>query len=493
MATTTRVKQWGFGTPSDYTLATDATIAAAVLSMTTPQYALPFGGQRWSVVPDQGHYDGNGDLVLQNGVIYKALAGGSDLSADDGMFVFHAKRGVQAGSKKLELYFRYDSLSGDKLITDMVDGTGARILNSDGGTAASDGAWFNSWPETGTWRKFYLQFVGDDVKFQVGGYRSISSGAVDRTVAGTLALTQDDANNPVTVGNGGAQAASIFYHRRQGACGLKAVNAWPIPYGTTALGRLTLVADRKGGGTEPLDLMVQFRVDGAWADLPADGDLSAESFTAGTSTFAWRLNDGAGVGLDNANDCRYVPSVYAVLLTYEQTSPDWLAEGYLKDVLTNIKAALNADGTLTGYEGWSGAQVGWSDVMNLKLYHRCGCIVEWKETPETQRAAKRAAGALTNMIDETHSVTVKACMKLDRDLENMLIGDDQLLDFTEDVLAVLRAETLSDTVHSVTVNRREPTSDYFESSEGEDEPGDILLGVDIEVEVHGKPFEAVRP
>ena len=68
-----------------------------------------------------------------------------------------------------------------------------------------------------------------------------------------------------------------------------------------------------------------------------------------------------------------------------------------------------------------------------------------------------------------------------------------ILDFTEDVLSVLRAETLSGTVHSAAVTRREPSVDYFESGEGEDEPGDILLGVDIEVEVHGKPFEAVRP
>jgi hypothetical protein len=98
-----------------------------------------------------------------------------------------------------------------------------------------------------------------------------------------------------------------------------------------------------------------------------------------------------------------------------------------------------------------------------------------------------------NAIDETHTVTIKACMRLDRDLEDMLIADDQLLDFAEHVAQVLRSETLSDTVHSVTVGEKRPSTEYFESSEGEDEPGDILLIKEIDVEVHGKPFEAVRP
>lgn len=465
--------------------------------MTDPVFSLPFGGQRWSVVPDGGHYDGNGDLVLQNGVTYKALEGRSDLSADDGVFVFWAKRATQAGTKKLETYFRYDSLGGAKLIADMVDGTGGRVLNSDGGVAVTDTEWFGDWPENGTWREFLLQYVGDDATFQLGAYRDITSRAVDRTTAGTLALTQDDANNPITVGNGGAQAPPYFAHRRTGTCELKAANAYTIPYGCTALGRMTTVADRLGGGTEPLDLSLQYKVTGGtgdsdtWTDVPADGDLSGETFTAGKSTVLWRLSDANSIGMDNANDCRYVPSVYAVVLTYEQTVPDPNSGGYLKDVLTNIKAVLNADATLMGYEGWSGAHVSWLDVMDPDISHRCGCLIEWRETPEEHRGAMRTAGALVNAIDETHTVVVRACMEPRRDLEDMIIGADQLLDFADDVAAALRAETLSATVNSVTVKSRTPSSEVFESGGGESE--DALLIVDIEVEVHGKPFTATRP
>ena len=296
-------------------------------------------------------------------------------------------------------------------------------------------------------------------------------------------------NNPITVGNDGATEAPYFAHRRSGSCELKAANAYTIPYGVTALGRLSVVADRLGGGTEELDLTVQYKIDsGDWTTLPADRDLSGESFTAGTSTLLWRI------GPDNAKDCRYVPSIYAAVLTYEQTSPSWSTDGALKDILTNIKAALNADATLQGYEGWSGAQVGWSDVMDLRMYHRCGCIVEWKETAEDHKGQVRTAGALVNMIDETHTVVVKACMRPDRaELEDMIIGDDQMLDFAKHVAQVLRAETLSGTVHTVTVGEKRPSVEYFESAEGEHEPGDALLIKEIEVEVHGKPFEAVRP
>ena len=185
MATTTRVKQWGFSDDSHYTLTGDTAIAASVLSLTSPTYTLPFGGAKWSVVPDGGHYDGNGDLVLQNGVVYVAEdGGGSDLAADNGMFVFHAKRGTHADTKKLESYFRYDSAGGAKLIADVVDGTGARIVNADASLAVVDGEWLDDWPEDETWRLFMLLFVGTDVTFQLDDYRAVGTGA-DRARIGT--------------------------------------------------------------------------------------------------------------------------------------------------------------------------------------------------------------------------------------------------------------------------------------------------------------------
>jgi hypothetical protein len=488
MATTTRVKQWTFGTADDYVLAGDAAITASVLSMTAPKLELPWA-THWDTEPG---YDGNGDAVLAQNVSYKAHTGGADITMLDGELHMQAKLSALLSTPGWHTTVRGGATNP---ILAQMNNSGA-ILEASG--IDYDYQKFID----GTFREWVLRAVDGTVSLQAGqtddsdGRKSIKFGVTDSAAAGTVTLKQMDADNPVTLGggSGGTEDQPYLAYRRIGACALKAVNAWPIPYGTTALGRLTLVADRKGGGTEPLDFTVQFRFgDGAWQDLPADGDLSGESFTAGTSTLLWRLNDGAGIGLDNANDCRYVPSVYAVLLTYEQTSPDWLAEGYLKDVLTNIKAALNADGTLMGYEGWSGAQVGWADVMNLQQYHRCGCIVEWGETPEEHRGQKKEAGALVNMIDENHAVVVKACMRLDRKLEDMIIGDDQLLDFAEHVAQVLRSETLSDTVHSVTVSKKAPSTEYFESSEGEDEPGDILLIVNIDVEVHGEPFEAVRP
>ena len=487
MATTTRVKQWGFGTAGDYTLAGAAEIAASMLSMTAPKVELPWA-THWDTEPG---YDGNGDAVLAQDVTYKAHTGGADVTMLDGELHMQAKLGVA------QLGYWHTTIRGGQANPILA------VMSDDGVALEASGvdADYQKFIDS-TFRRWVLKAVDGTVSLQVGetddsdGRKHLKYGVTDSAAAGTVTLKQTGAANAVILGSGsgGTEDQPYLAYRRTGACALKAVQAWPIPYGTTALGRLTLVADRLGGGSEPLGLTVQFRFgDSAWANLPADGDLSGESFTAGSSTFLWRVNDGAGTGMDNANDCRYVPSVYAVVLTYEQRTPDWLEEGYLKDALTNIKAALNADETLMGYEGWSGAQVGWTDVMNLKLYHRCGCIVELKETSEDHRGQMRVAGALVHSIDETHTVVVKACMRLDRDLEDMIIGDDQLLDFAEHVAQVLRAETLGATVHSVTVSEKRPSTEYFESSEGEDEPGDILLIKEIEVEVHGKPFEAVRP
>ena len=478
MATTTRVKQWTFGTAGDYTLATDAAIAASVLSMTDPILQLPWT-THWDTEPG---YDGNGDAVLAQDVIYKAHTGGADITMLD-------------GELRMQVKLHMDDFAGCSWFTYLRGGQANPILAlmTDGGLeleASSPDADFTKFLDS-TFREWTLRAIDGTATLEATDERGHTMfGVTDSAAAGTVTLEQDDADNPVTLGggSGGTEDQPYLAYRRTGTCELKAANSWVIPKGCTALGRLTLVADRLGGGTEPLDLALEFKIDGDWTTLSADGDLSGESFTAGTSTVQWRL-----ATMDNANDCRYVPSVYAVLLTYEQRTPDWNEGGQLKDVLVNLKAALNADATLMAYEGWSGAQVGWVDVMNLRLYHRCGCIVEWKETPEEHRGQMKSAGALVNVIDETHTVTVKACMRLDRELEDMLTGDDQLLDFADSVLSVLRAETLSDTVHSVKVGSRAPTTEYFESSEGEDEPGDILLGIDIEVEVHGKPFEAVRP
>ena len=492
MATTTRVKQWGFETASNYTLLGDATIAAGVLSMTDPILPLPFDAGGWDTEPP---YDENGDAKPANGVYYKAQAGGADLNVADGMLVVQAKASATGpylflsgrfASSVDDIHLRARSdVPSDARIRDVLAAELARVEDE---RILAPTLWFSAgWSYMGS--ALACNLVG------AAGFATLRTGSASKTDSGKVVLRGLGTTNYYTVGNGGAAAAPVFYYRRTGLCGQKIAHCFTVPYGCTALGHLTIAADRTGGGTEPLDLPLQYKLDNTdpWIDLPADGDLSGVSIVPGTTRLTWRFWHTGSVGMDNANDCRYVPKVYAVFLTYEQKTPDWNEGGQLKDVLTNIKAALNADETLQGYEGWSGAQVGWTDVMNLKLYHRCGCIVEWKETTEDHRAATKEAGALVNTIDETHSVVVKACMRLDRDLEDMIIADDQLLDFAKHVAQVLRAETLGATVHSVTVKEKRPSTEYFESTEGEDEPGDILLIKEIDVEVWGKPFEAVRP
>ena len=496
MATTTRVKQWGFSDASIYTLGDDAAIASSALSMTAPALPLPFDAGGWSPEPS---YDANGDATPNGSVVYVAQLGGEALSVADGMLAYHITHLV---NKVPSVYTRArctDSLSGGvhaRVRESEIFYTGLSILlreDTDGGEVELGlGAFLSTLAPIDVFSARRFMFVADRLKLslQIGSAEnSCSCSSASLLTAGEVQLSHTGSNGAVTIGNGGAAAAPVFYYRRTGTCELKAASAYTIPLGTTALGRLVAVCDRLGDGTEPLDVTLQFKIDdGDWTDVPADGDLSGETFTAGTSTLLWRIND-----MDNANDCRYVPTVYAVVLTYEQTSPDWDEDGELTAILTNIKAALNADETLMGYEGWSGAYVSWLDAMQPELYHRCGCLIEWRETPEAHRGASKVGGQLVLGQDETHTIVVRACMRPMRDLEDMLIGDDQLLPFTEDVLRVLRAETLGGTVHSVAVKQRTPSLEVFESGGGEDEPEDALLMVDIEVEVHSKPFTATRP
>ena len=88
MANVTKVMQWGFGTPGDWTLTGDAEIAAGVLSLTAPAETLTFDGGGWSPEPD---YDGNGDALLAQETFYVAQSGGEPLSVADGKLVLTQK------------------------------------------------------------------------------------------------------------------------------------------------------------------------------------------------------------------------------------------------------------------------------------------------------------------------------------------------------------------------------------------------------------------
>lgn len=488
MATITQIKKWTFETAGNYTLAGDATVASGNLSMTDPVEQLPWA-TAWNNVPAD---DGNGDAVLANGTTYQAAPSGGRLG--DGVLVYWAKRTTMATGKKFAARMR-----GADLYAQVVDGTGAQILRNDGSVGASSAEWEADWPEDETWLEHKVKVIGTVLRFSIDSPRHIEDSATGSVDTGDPALLQDDPNNPVTVGGGGAQAQPYLAYRRTGSCSLVVGQAWTIPHGTESLGDLSYVADLLGGGTEQLTLNLQYKVTGGtgdsdtWTDCPAAGDISSETFTAGTSTVLFRFHTAASLGLDNQNDPAYVPTVYAVLLSYEQATPDTSTGGQLKDVLKNIKAVLNADATLMAYDGWSGAYVGWPDTMDFQFYKSCGCVIEWVNTPEEDQSNAREAGLLVWGKDESHSIRVRVAMRPARTLEHSITGDGQLLDLTEDVLTVLRCETLSDTVARVKVASREPSAEALESGGAPGESEDFLLMIDIEVEVQGKLITAVRP
>lgn len=348
MSSVTRIKQWDFSDDTIFTLEGDATITASVLSMTDPIVELPWP-THWDTEPG---YDGNGDAVLAEDVTYKAKTGSNDITMLDGELHIRAKLS-DTGSPGWFTYLRGGQANP---ILAVLSTSGLEL------EASAPDADFTKFFDN-AFREWILRAIDGTATVKVPGVAGRGHtmfGVTDSDAAGTITLKQTDADNPVTLGggSGGTEDQPYLAYRRTGLCALKAANAWLIPYGVTALGRLTLVADRLGGGTEPLDLPLQYNIDSAasWTDLPADGDLSGVSFTPGKSIFQWRLWHSNGIGMDNANDCRYVPSITAVFLSYEKWYP-MPADVFVDDAMEVLETLLTNDETLSALTGYEGAKI----------------------------------------------------------------------------------------------------------------------------------------
>jgi len=308
MAAVNSVKEWGFSNASIYTLGGDGVIAASALSMTDPVLQLPWA-THWDVEPG---YDGNGDAVLAQNVTYTAETGGANITMLDGEL--HMQTAITAAPGSPGWFTTIRGGATNPILARLA--TGGLILETSGPDAEYEKY------QDGAFREWVLKAVDTVASLDVVAlHKHEMSGLTDSSAAGTVTLRQSDAGNPITLGGGagGTEDQPYLAYRRTGTCELKAANQWTIPLGVTTLGRLAIIADRYGSGTTLMAVKLQYKIDaGAWTDCPADGDLSGETFTAGSSTFLWRINDGSGIGMDNSGDCRYVPTVHAVSLTYQR-------------------------------------------------------------------------------------------------------------------------------------------------------------------------------
>ncbi len=334
------VQELGFMTPGDWTPSGDARISGGALTLLDPFFKMIFGtGMYWSPEPalDPVTYD----AILSLSTAHKALDGEGppgDVILADGTFCFWAKRASNLVSGKVfSVWNRYASLGGQKIeawILGRTGGTAAmRWLNVAGTNVTNDTDWNVDWP-IGEWRQFFVTLLGARGSYQMGAKRDCGYRALDRLDAGTFAFYLDDTTQSVRIGGNSGEpgypsehACPWICYRRSGSCELNVASAFVAPSGTTGLTRIAaivetdyVVDDDEPAPTTASVLSVPLRINvyhggawGGWADLPADGDASASPFVAGDKLLV-AIDDGAGAGMDNALDPRYVPVVHKILV-----------------------------------------------------------------------------------------------------------------------------------------------------------------------------------
>lgn len=492
MPTAERSKTFDFTDPAIWTLTGDATIADHALTVSDPIVTLIMNVHNWTDVPEA---DENGDAILKNGTTYLATEhDGSPIQLDDGIFSYWAKlREPLSTALAFATYMRYGGRAEEKLQARYKQGTGMRVIGADGAEDARESLWGNDWGSP-TWREFIVRVLDDEIHVRMGVRRAVTHENVDKTDEGTVGLYQNDSDEPVIVGNGGAKDPPFIAHRRVGACELKAANGYLIPRGTESLDRIVAIAETAwgiSGKSDPGDvdafavpLQYRFVGDAEWTDVPGDGDMSDVTFTAGTSILLVRVNDGNGAGLDNGGDPRYAPKVHAIVLTYEVGVATYATDDEIREVLTNIIALLNEDETLAAYDGWGGAKLHWRELMALRPARSCGVMVVWNRSPERTLLHGQTDGVEQNVKTFDHDIDVIPWWRHDKDLTTEILSDPGLLTLAQDVRNALRRSTLGDTVKITGIDDSEPLPIQYGL-----EPEDVLPGVRIGIVVQSKLYE----
>lgn len=318
--------EFDFTVSSDYTTSGDALISGGVLTLEDPAEALPWY-RKWDPTPS---FDGNGDAILAQNVQYGPKDGaGNDIFLQDGLFVFWVKHSSLSLGKGLFASFRKD-LSGE-LKYGLSAGFGssltAQYYDYPGVLMVSDNKWATNWAST-EWRQMFVHLCGDTVQLILGTVRGVAYRDETHLDTGNILLVNTDTTGYwIVAEQGGAHEEPYVYYRRQGACALKEAAAFTFPANTTGMKTLSVVDNAVVTDNIlvcntpfqfPHTLQYDVYTGGAWqgwVTVPDDGDMSGVAVAAGDKLL-WRIDDGAGVGMDNGVDPRNVPSIGKVNLVY---------------------------------------------------------------------------------------------------------------------------------------------------------------------------------
>jgi hypothetical protein len=246
--------------------------------------------------------------------------------------------------------------------------------------------------------------------------------------------------------------------------------AFTLPPNATALDALDFLYDytndTDGDNITENHLYYMLHHNGAWGsrvEVDPGEDLSGVSVDGGDNVRVQLL-------YTNHVEYRLRPGFSRIRLTY---TVDWVEDVEMKEVLKNLAALINADATVSAYTDWHDVETGLPRWSSPGYWTRCGVVL----MPDTWKVCK---------IYE-HGVDMFVYMRLDGEMEDLVIGDDMLLDLTEDVKKAIRMSVLGDTVKKVVVGN----TDYGTTIEfGPESELDALPGNMVRVTVTSNVFEA---
>jgi len=338
------VTEFDFSTPGDYTTGGSCEISGGALQLEDSFHMLNDNIRKWGEPmgtvedPESPHYL---DMYPLNGTLHKAMDGESppsQLGLVDGVFVFWAYPTTLQAAGSLQVRSRLDG--SDYIQHVLYHQSSSQLVfqlkRSDGATVMWDLAFMFDWP-INTWREVLLLTLDDDIYFRAGAQRDYGYRHLGLTDAGTWAFYLSDATEPWYIGSNdgspshpSAKPCPFTCERKYGTCELNEGSAWTAPDNITSLNWMAWHTEpawtptHTDAASRPLfrEVIENFQYNHfngsawtGWLDLPAHGDMSGVSVSAGDK-LRWRFNDGSGYGLDNGEDPRWQSQIKRVLLSY---------------------------------------------------------------------------------------------------------------------------------------------------------------------------------
>lgn len=483
-----RVKDFDFTVDTDWTLTDSGVIESDVLTLPDEVVQLyPWNVRKWApVMPEVPPASSSYQPVIDQ--LYYALDGESPanpVAFAQAEFGCYIKRD-QLSVGPLDLSARYDSLGGTGLrirlyvdagvlkatFYDENDAVQGEVSNLDAAVP------INTWVllRVKLWQgRMYLK-IGDRGDEDLNHAINAFTGFQD---AGTFALEATGVDEHWFI-DGDTDRWPYAAERLTGRAYLTEEAAFTLPPHATALDALDFLYDytndADGDNVTENHLYYMLHHNGAWGswvEVDPGEDLSGVSVDGGDSVRVYLL-------YTNHVEYRLRPGFSRIRLTY---TVDWVEDVEMKEVLKNLAALINADATVSAYDDWHDVEIGLPRWSSPGYWTRCGVVL----MPDTSVETGAGVSGGKRCKYYTHGVDVFVYMRLDGEMEDLVIGDDKLLDLTEDVKLAIRMNVLGDTVKKVEVG----DTNYGTTIEfGPDSGLDALPGNMVRVEVTSLVFEA---